>query len=721
MRDALNTKRTRRYAIGTILTGRTVRSAADVASVATMVAAGSLTSIDGATFGLFDSAVADDSCSLASGAATLTSPNNPWVAGDVGKAIDVQGAGAAGATLRSRIKAFTSAGIVTLWDNAGTTVAALVSSAGGLAVWGNDRNLTRNLPLLQNEAGTSESSTATETVVATGTSVGRPIADRFGDTFNVKDYGAVADGTADDTAAIQAAVTAALALSAGGDVYLPPGTYKITAPIEIDRGAADPYLRLRIRGAGQATKIVATTTTTAGAATRLQPARVTGAPGTDTDDYNVAAIFVVFAPNSTNVRYFALEGMRLTTSGAAISNVVGVFAPRIALASFRDLWFDDLSEGIQVRNLFLVDMTDLDFRGCGYPIRHNRTASDYGGTSLSMVRVSSVDCDRGFEFDNLVYSSLNACSVEEWSAGNYGFKAINRSIIALNGFGMENGAGPGIYFEGANATSYAAATIGGRTLITANGCNWSLGLGANTLITQFGIATVDLFSIVKRDAALIFAGGLWNQEFNGATQIQVSLEHDNAASTKVPTVELVETVDFGLDAADFIATGTGSKIGRAFVTRNGIRQAGTNGSYPYTGKPYAKLTKAVNQSNATATAAKLVWDTPTNYLDPMGWINAGKDAWTIQTCGLYRVKVQMRVQAMATTLGVGIRIRHNGSTFANAIHYGNGLPDQVVTCEAIVPVFAPGLDLDVTIERVGAGTVALIGDANLNQALIEQV
>ena len=51
---------------------------------------------------------------------------------------------------------------------------------------------------------------------------------------NVRDYGAVGDGSADDTVAIQAAITAA-ALSGGrrGVVYLPAGRYKTTAVLTV--------------------------------------------------------------------------------------------------------------------------------------------------------------------------------------------------------------------------------------------------------------------------------------------------------------------------------------------------------------------------------------------------------------------------------------------------------------------------------------------------------
>lgn len=44
--------------------------------------------------------------------------------------------------------------------------------------------------------------------------------------FNVKSYGAVGDGVADDSEAIQAAVDAADSATSPGSVYFPPGTYK---------------------------------------------------------------------------------------------------------------------------------------------------------------------------------------------------------------------------------------------------------------------------------------------------------------------------------------------------------------------------------------------------------------------------------------------------------------------------------------------------------------
>jgi hypothetical protein len=75
-------------------------------------------------------------------------------------------------------------------------------------------------------------SASSATALATGSTTARTLANRFADAVNVKDFGAVGDGVADDTAAIQAAVNAVSANPIGGTLYFSDGIY-ITQEITV--------------------------------------------------------------------------------------------------------------------------------------------------------------------------------------------------------------------------------------------------------------------------------------------------------------------------------------------------------------------------------------------------------------------------------------------------------------------------------------------------------
>lgn len=84
-----------------------------------------------------------------------------------------------------------------------------------------------------------------------GTSGGMTMPARLALQRNVKDFGAVGDGVADDTTAIQAAINAASTQGApgrtpGGTVYIPAGAYKVTAALTPPNNGC----RIRVIGDG---------------------------------------------------------------------------------------------------------------------------------------------------------------------------------------------------------------------------------------------------------------------------------------------------------------------------------------------------------------------------------------------------------------------------------------------------------------------------------------
>ena len=86
-----------------------------------------------------------------------------------------------------------------------------------MAVSGTNKKATAQL--LANELGKLTN------VTATGSTTARSLANRFADTVNVKDFGAVGDGVADDTAAFTSA------LASENVVHVPIGVYRITSSL----------------------------------------------------------------------------------------------------------------------------------------------------------------------------------------------------------------------------------------------------------------------------------------------------------------------------------------------------------------------------------------------------------------------------------------------------------------------------------------------------------
>ncbi|MDG4856432.1 phage tail fiber protein [Mesorhizobium sp. WSM4982] len=108
---------------------------------------------------------------------------------------------------------------------------------------------------LQRNAGNTAYDAKTPTEVSTllaGTQSGtgaaaRTIQSKFTERVSVKDFGAVGNGTTDDTTAIANAIAS---LTAGGELWLPRGTYKVTSQLNIAVSG------IRVRGEGRGVTVI---------------------------------------------------------------------------------------------------------------------------------------------------------------------------------------------------------------------------------------------------------------------------------------------------------------------------------------------------------------------------------------------------------------------------------------------------------------------------------
>ena len=115
---------------------------------------------------------------------------------------------------------------------------------------------------------------------------------RAGSTFNVMNYGAAGNGTADDTVAVQNTINAAIAAGSGNTVYLPAGTYLIA-------GGPQQNTQITITGS--------TNLTFEGAGTEARMLRYTRA--------DLGRCFAVYGNTNVTIQDFSADVQKLPATG----------------------------------------------------------------------------------------------------------------------------------------------------------------------------------------------------------------------------------------------------------------------------------------------------------------------------------------------------------------------------------------------------------------------
>jgi len=316
-----------------------------------------------------------------------------------------------------------------------TTNGAVVSSTAGQFI--STTSSTTGLTFSSKVNKTITSSTNLN-FLPTGTGA-QPVSvnSKLAETVSVKDFGAVGDGVANDTTAIQNALN-----SGARTVFIPKGTYNITAPLQMSSGTS-----LIGEGGGQydSGTVIKKATTTVGTGSN-----VTGAV---TDSYAVNAMLIMTHADDTFAFNNTVEGIRFESVGFVVE--YGIYMPRTSQTKLANVSVFQCKIGVYTKDSWSCTFQQCNFF-CNSIESGLATAmgiSSYGwasgskgvwfdpdsgigsGTSLCALNTIVRDCAIGWDISGLNYSTLVGCGTDNISQCAYKFTS---SVVSVVGCGMEN-------------------------------------------------------------------------------------------------------------------------------------------------------------------------------------------------------------------------------------------------------------------------------------------
>jgi len=253
-------------------------------------------------------------------------------------------------------------------------------------------------------------------VTATGSTTARTLANRFADVVNVKDFGAVGNGIADDTAAIQAAYNSIP--TTGSIVFWPKGQYKTSSSIIVKSNTKtifDPNAYINPVALSSFTQIQMPTYTFGYAVFINQNLTSTGI-----FDYNIS-----------------YDGVRIIATNRDFTWYLGT--------SWNGHGIDSRNvNGLHIKNCYFQDIAD----GCGNMNCYNVVVENNTAYNMSNSAYDFWEgCNNVIVKNNFAFNSNNGCNWNAVDSQNLGSLTAQNAVIEGN------------YFQGGGASSIFVAPL----------------------------------------------------------------------------------------------------------------------------------------------------------------------------------------------------------------------------------------------------------------------
>ena len=325
-----------------------------------------------------------------------------------------------------------------------------VDNVGGFATMA---DLTAAIAALTASLASSSGSSMIGFIQAGTSAVATTAQTKMRETISVKDFGAVGDDTHDDTTNIQAAINYANTI--GGDVYFPPGVYRINNGLTINNsGDASARIKASLYGDSSASVLIR------GMPGTYDMLTITGGTGAGAESHQVIrGLFFVkedyvgFCVGGDNLAFLSLEDV------CCYNGEYAFYVTDVLSSVFYNCIFRQAKIGMRAEYTNFTYPNALTMVGC--VIGNNQDAGIWiiGGTNFNMFG-----------------GSVESNGITGVSATKFGVLLNNSGVQ-----GSVSGNFSGVYFENnkgtadvwlANSAQPAAASISGCSFARVDSVNY---------------------------------------------------------------------------------------------------------------------------------------------------------------------------------------------------------------------------------------------------------